>query len=122
MARGSTRAWILGCLLVAVALLPGCATPEPDGSSDQTYQVSGTFTENATQAQMDELGNHTRDRGGEIFYLESYPVQFRASNLTQEACSEVRSFAEDRTYVSDVGACEVPQRTSVDAQRAVSSG
>lgn len=102
-------------LLTVFPALAGCATPEPDGAGDQTYQVSGTFSENATQAQMEELGNHTRDRGGEIFYLESYPVQFRATNLTEQACEEVRSFAEDRAYVADVGACEVPQRTSGDA-------
>lgn len=122
MVTATYRPWVLAVLLVAVALVPGCATPEPDGSDGASYQVSGTFTENATQAQMEELGNHTRDRGGEIFYLESFPVQFRATNLTEQACGEVRSFAEDRAYVSDVGACEVPKRTSGDAQRAVSPG
>lgn len=104
------RSWMLAGLLLTAVLVPGCAVPEPDGAEDGNYQVSGTFTEEATQEEMQALGNHTRAQGGEIAYLESFPVQFRASNLTEPACEDVRAFAADQTYVAEVGACETPTR------------
>lgn len=108
MTETSRRCLLLVGLLVGAVLVPGCATPQPDADDGADHEVSGTFTRNATQAQMDELANYTRDRGGEIAFLESFPVQFRASNLTEEACGDVRSYAGERAYVDDVGACKVP--------------
>lgn len=93
MQRSMVAAAVLG------ALVAGCLGP------GTTYELAGTFTENATQQQMEELGAKVRDRRGTFAQLESFPVQFRAADLARSDCQAVRSFALNATYVADVGRC-----------------
>lgn len=88
--------------LFVVSALVGCV--------DQPavrYELGGTFTENATQAQMGELADGVQARGGTLHQLESFPVQFRARDLGPGACGEVRDLARGAAFVADVGECEL---------------
>ena len=90
-------------LALAVALLvAGCAT---DGDVP-TFAAGGTFTDDATQQQMEELADYVEMRGGDLLLMESFPVQFRATGLSEEACEELRIHAQERSYVQHVRACE----------------
>lgn len=92
------RWWMAGLILFAAGLT-GCA-------GDGTYELRGTFTEDATQDEMDKLQREVEDRGGDVAFLESHPVQFHATGLDEAACEEVRSFAQDADYVQEVGECQ----------------
>lgn len=99
------REALIGVLLLA-SVAVGCVDqPAPE------YRVSGTFTENATQEEMSKLGDEVEARGGSFGQLESFPVQFRASELSETACGEVADFAQDAKYVAEVGACELMEET-----------
>lgn len=92
---------VLGVLVLGM-LVVGCVDdPSP------SYEVSGTFTENATQEQMNELGQQVEQEGGHFAQLESFPVQFRATQLTASGCDEIVSFVEGAEYVAEHGACQL---------------
>lgn len=92
--------------MLALAALAGLVVGCVDQPSP-AYRVSGTFTENATQERMDELAGEVDQRGGDFAQMESFPVQFRATDLGATACEEVASFAEDAEYVAEVGDCKI---------------
>lgn len=92
-------------LLVAALALPGCIDSGTNGEDGAEYRLRGTFTNNSTQEDRDELDRYVRDRGGRMVVLESFPPQFDASELEAAGCEEVRRFAVNRTYVADVGNC-----------------
>lgn len=69
------------------------------------YSLSGTFTEDATQADMEDLGDRVAAHGGTLDLMESFPVQFSASGLDNNGCDAVREEALARDYVAAVGSC-----------------
>lgn len=93
--------WTWIGLIVLSAALAGCAQEEA------TYELRGTFTEEASDADMAELEAEITDRGGRMDRLESFPVQFHASELGPTDCEEVRTFAQEADYVRDVGECQL---------------
>lgn len=108
--------WIgVGVALLGVVLVGCVDQPSLD------HEVSGTFTENATQAQMNELAGEVEDRGGRLFQLESFPVQFRAAELSAEDCGQVQAFAAGADYVAEVGECERSEQTE-DGDEPTDSG
>lgn len=94
---------------IAVVLLLAAALAGCTGEPSATYELRGTFDENATDEQMNELQQKVEDRGGNMSLLESLPVQFHAWNLAPDACEEVKAFAEDADYVKDVRKCQLDQ-------------
>lgn len=100
----STARWL--CITAALVglVLAGCASPR---TSD--HELRGTFTENASDEQMSELEAEVTDRGGQVAFLESFPVQFHATGLEEAGCEEVRSFAQEADYVREVGNCQVDE-------------
>lgn len=97
----------IAVVLLLTAALAGCT-----GDDSGTFELRGTFDENATDEQMDELQQEVEDRGGNVSFLESLPVQFHAWNLNPDACEEVKAFAEEADYVKDVGECQLDQDTT----------
>lgn len=96
-------------VLVMAGMLVGCAdAPAVD------YELRGTFTENATQEQIDELGNAVEQRDGEFRQLESHPIQFRALQLEREDCLDVASIAEEADYVAELEDCQRSEEPGVD--------
>lgn len=108
------REGLVAVTLLATALV-GCVDQAPP-----EHRVSGTFTENATQDQMDELAGQVEDRGGEFVVLQSFPAQFSATGLADAACEEVAAFAANATYVAHVGSCQ-PVEPSEDPQEPVNN-
>jgi len=84
--------------------LAGCLA-HGDPPAEATFRIGGTFTEGATQAEMEKLGAEARRLGGDMALLESFPVQFRASGMEDAACEEFRAFAEAQPYVDVLGEC-----------------
>lgn len=93
--------------LVALSLLlvigmPGCTEPSPGAPS---YEVAGSFTEAATQADVDDLERRLAHWEAGLAVLETYPMQYRITIADGPACDEVREMLAARPYVADVGRC-----------------
>lgn len=93
--------WRLLALLLLAAPWTGCV-----GEGGASHELGGTFTEEASQEQMAELQGEVQQRGGQMALLESFPVQFHAIGLGEQACEEVRTFAQESPYVAEVGECQ----------------
>lgn len=104
--------------LALAPLVAGCLSPD----EARGFQVSGSFTGQATQAQMDELGDYARARGGDLLLMESFPVRFRATGLDEASCEEARAYADGRAYVAEVGACGPEPEPTDDPEQPVGNG
>lgn len=104
--------------IVLTAVAAGCTDlgEVPDaGDAPERFAVWGTFTKNATEEQMTALGDYVQERDGDLLRMESFPVQFRAIDLSAEACDSVREFSETRPYVEDIGSCSLMTSGGGDA-------
>lgn len=94
--------------MLAVLALAGCAEldGERPGSGNEGYRLGGSFDENATQQDYDRAGGLAASLGGDMAFLESFPVQFAASGLTDVACQKLREDLQKEPHVRSVGACQ----------------
>lgn len=90
-------------LPVALALLAlalaGCAGEETP------YGVTGSFTEDRSDEDIEEVRELARSHGGEIVILESFPEQFQVRAMSLEECEAFREEVEQRPYIDTVEAC-----------------
>lgn len=108
-------------LLVPLPLLLGClAEPSQTVGSEAEHRLHGTFTPEATQAELDAFAA-SMPEGAEVVFLESFPPQFVVSNVGRTGCEEARDFAQRQAYVQSVGKCQ-PATRSDDPDRPTSSG
>lgn len=88
----------LALVLLAV-LLAGCAGEETP------YSVTGSFTGDRADEDIEELRELGEDLGGEVVILESFPEQFQVRALSLEDCETFREQVEGKDYVEEVGPC-----------------
>lgn len=114
--RSGPRPWSwTGATLLATLLVSGCTFPDqndPDQNEGATYNLGGTFTQDATSEEVAELETEVERRGGRMTLMESLPVQFRIADLSAADCETVRTMADDTSYVRDVRACVASQEGS----------
>lgn len=91
-----------GALLVPLLLLAGCL----DAPSGGPHRLGGSFTAEATQAQVDEARALAEAEGGDMAVMESFPLQFGVTGLSGEACGRLRAALDAKPYVASVGACQ----------------
>jgi hypothetical protein len=85
-----------------ILLLAGCA--ETPGGVE--YRVGGSFTEDATQADVEDLQRRLAAWGADAAIMESYPLQYQIGGLDGPSCDEVRAMLANRPYIASVGRCQ----------------
>lgn len=88
--------WLLGVVLLPV-VLAGCADP--------TYQVTGTFTSDRTEADIEDLRLLAQEHGGDVLIAESFPEQFVISDVSRHECEELRGVLLEKDYLANVDTC-----------------
>lgn len=88
--------------LVLVLFLAGCTST----GDEADRSLSGTFTEETDQADLEDLERRLEPYGASLAVLESFPMQYRIAPLSPEDCEEVRALLGGLTYVRDVGTCQ----------------
>lgn len=73
--------------------------------TEEDHVVGGSFTQDRTQADLDDFFARVEAWGGESVLLESFPEQFRVT-LPATDCYLFAQEVEDLPYVANVGACE----------------
>lgn len=90
----------LPVLLALLALpLAGCAGEET------SYGVTGSFTEDRSDEDIEEVRELAHAQGGEIVILESFPEQFQVRALSLEECEAFREEVEQKPYIDTVEGC-----------------
>lgn len=84
--------------LLVVLPLAGCV-------EDPTYAVSGSFTEDRTDSDIEELQALADQHDGSVQIRETAPEQFTIGDLSEEDCETVRAILVEKEYLEDVGAC-----------------
>lgn len=89
--------------LAALVFLAGCTAPE----SQDVMRFGGSFTEAATQADMEDFRARMAAHGADdVLLMESFPVQFNVVGLAAAACPDARAEAASLAYVADTRECE----------------
>lgn len=101
-------------LLFLTLVLAGCHEPAPrNGGSDAAgWEIRGTFTENATQDDLEDLRMRLEPYDAEMRVLESFPMQYHVTGPRIDDCPDVEELLRDRLYVADVGTCMVREPTN----------
>ncbi len=73
-------AWALLFLALAGCLSTG---------DEAEFGITGSFTSDRDNADIDTLSDWVRARGGEVAIMESFPEQFHASGLTKADCEDL---------------------------------
>ena len=102
--------------LALLVLLSGCGSP----GTGPTFRLSGAFTADRTQADLDEFEGIVRPYSDDVAYLESFPEQFVIAGI-QGGCDQLRSTLQAKDYVASVGTCQVEGKASGDPDEATSS-
>ena len=91
-------------LLLVIALFGGCV-------EESTQEFGGTFTREATQADIDDFRERMTKRGADdVLVMESFPMQFRVTGLGDD-CNAASDEARSLPYVADVSPCRHTTKT-----------
>lgn len=85
-------------LLTTTILLAGCA------SEGDSYRLSGAFTAERTNADMQEFNDLVDDYSDDVAIMESFPEQF-AINHMHHGCEELRAKLLEKSYIASVSEC-----------------
>lgn len=88
---------------MSAAPIAGCL--DAPAGKDTEWFLAGTFTREATQGEMRELGDLVESRGGSLAILESFPAQFQTQDLKQAACEALQPEVAAKPYVASVRDC-----------------
>ncbi len=87
--------------VVLGVLLAGCGTP----AAGPSFRLSGTFTQDRTQADLDEFNGIAARYSDDVAILESFPEQFAIRGIVG-GCDQLRATLQAKDYVASVGACQ----------------
>ena len=106
----------LAILAALAILLSGCASV----GSGPTFRLSGSFTAERTQADLDEFHAIVRPYSDDVAILESFPEQFVIRSITG-GCDQLRATLQSKDYIASVGTCQRDEPASGDPDAATSS-
>ena len=90
----------LALLAAAAVLLAGCAS----ASEGPSFRLSGAFTAERTQADLDDFHATVAPYSGDVALLESFPEQFVIHAIVG-GCDHLRATLQGKDYVASVSAC-----------------
>lgn len=86
-------------LLLALAiLLAGCA--DAGESPEGEHRISGSFTTERTQADLDAFGSKVSELAGEWVLMESWPEQFQATFSSLTKCEAMHNWVHQQAFIS----------------------
>lgn len=94
------RSVAFGAALLALALA-GCGTPAADGP---TFRLGGAFTEQRTDADLQDFQRTVRPYSDDVLLMESFPEQFSIRGIVG-GCEQLRSQLDAKPYIATVGQC-----------------
>ena len=103
-------------LVLTLLLFAGCATPD-EGTK---FRLSGSFTAERIQADLDEFHAIVRPYSDDVAILESFPEPFSIRGIVG-GCEQLRATLETKDYIASVGTCTVESDTGDDGDNPVSS-
>lgn len=115
-AGGDAGGMRLPAFLAAAILLAGCASP----AAGPTFALSGAFTPERTQQDLDEFHAIVAPYSDDVAILESFPEQFSIRGITG-GCEQLRATLDAKDYVASVGTCRVETEGTGDPDEATSS-
>lgn len=91
-----------GLLAVGCLLLAGCL-----GSSTEPtpFRLSGSFTEDRTQADLDEFHALVEPYATDVRIMESFPEQFAIDGRDLARCDGLAALLASKDYIAHVGDC-----------------
>jgi hypothetical protein len=107
------RALLASALVTAVA---GCASPD----ESETFQLSGSFTADRTQEDLDEFDAIVAPYSDDVAIMESFPEQFSIRGIVG-GCEQLRSTLDSKDYIASVSACRVETDAGDGGDEATSS-
>lgn len=93
------RVALAGAVFVVLA---GCASPD----ESETFRLSGSFTGDRTQEDLDEFEAIVEPYSHDVAILESFPEQFSIRGIVG-GCEQLRSTLDSKDYIASVSACRV---------------
>lgn len=89
-------------ILAPLALLAGCMeleAPAPGVTDEREWVLSGTFTRERTQDDLDHWCDVARAFGNECVLMESYPEQYRLTFASEAECRDARERLRERPNI-----------------------
>lgn len=102
--------------VAAVLLAAGCASP----GDSPSFQLSGSFTVDRTQADLDEFQALAEPYSDDVAILESFPEQFVIRGIVG-GCEQLRATLASKDYIATLGSCTVESDAGDDGDEATSS-
>jgi hypothetical protein len=98
------RLVVLAVLVLGSLALAGCHEAVDEAGPE--WRLSGSFTEETTQEDLDALVAMLEPYGATMAVLESFPLQFQITGPDPDDCPEVREMLLDHERVAEVRECE----------------
>jgi len=74
--------------------------------STNNYRVSGTMTKETIKKDMQALSSLTAKDSSSVFFMESYPLQFKIESPNEKTCEEIRKILLGLKSVESFGECQ----------------
>lgn len=87
-------------IFLAVAL-SGCGSVD----SGPRFHLTGAFTAERTQEDLDEFHGIVDDYSDDVLILESFPEQFDIRDIVG-GCEQLRSTLQAKDYIASLGTCQ----------------
>ena len=89
--------------LLVLLLLSGCLSSAPT-----PFDLSGSFTADRTQADLDEFHALVDPYADDVHIMESFPEQFAIDGKDVRRCDELLGLLKAKPYIAQVGPCSAP--------------
>ncbi|MDO8639498.1 MAG: hypothetical protein Q7R53_01100 [bacterium] len=83
----------------------GTANPKTPANTNN-YWVAGTMTKETIKKDMQALGGLTAKDSSSVFFMESYPLQFKIESPNEKTCEEIRKILSKLKSVESFGECQ----------------
>ena len=93
-------------LVLLVVAASGCMSG-PEGAA---YQLSGAFTAQRTQADIEEFHEIVAPFSSDVRIMESFPEQFVVAGMSKTGCDDARSQLVGKPYIGSLSQCLSPPR------------
>ena len=110
------RVVLAPALVAALVAAAGCASPD----ESESFQLSGSFTADRTQEDLDEFDAIVAPYSDDVAILESFPEQFSIRGIVG-GCEQLRSTLDAKEYIASVSACRVESDAGAGGDEETSS-
>lgn len=92
-------------ILALSPVVAGQGSGDPSSSARTEWSLAGAFTADRTDANLTQFQAWVDEAHGEAVLLESFPEQFRVTNLSGVACARLHRQLGDADFVARMSTC-----------------